>query len=156
VGIGRVPCQKLLDGSDPTDLYVKGLPPDASELYLYKVFSPFGAIESAHAMVNWDGSLSGVGFVKFHRPEDAELAARTVSATKLPDGYHLLVQQKRPKGTQDSWSGGGNSWGGDGQQQLSLLGPSGDGSLSSQIAAHAPQNMGAPPHMQPGSGGGGW
>ncbi|CAE8600298.1 unnamed protein product [Polarella glacialis] len=79
-----------------------------------------------------------------------------VSASKLPDGYHLLVQQKRPKGTQDSWSGGGNSWGGDGQQQLSLLGPSGDGSLSSQIAAHAPQNMGAPPHMQPGSGGGGW
>lgn len=109
---GRYPAQKLPDGTDPTDLYIKGLPQDATELYLYKVFSPFGAIESAHAMVNPDGHLSGVAFLKFARPEDADLARNIVGNNPLPDGCHLSVTVKRPKGASgQEWGPGGDNYG---------------------------------------------
>lgn len=95
VTLGRESLKPNADGSDPSNLYVKALPPEASELYLYKVFAPIGAVESVYCMVDNDGFCSGIGFVKYSRVEDAQLAISAVHGTMLPDGVTLNVSVKK-------------------------------------------------------------
>jgi len=82
------------DGTDPTNLYVKGLPQDATDVYLYNIFAPFGAVQSVYIMRDPQGVCRGVGFVKFGVLQDAQLAMRTVNGNQLPDGSILNVSIK--------------------------------------------------------------
>lgn len=95
VNLGRDTIKPNGDGSDPSNLYVKALPPEASELYLYKVFAPIGAVESVYCMVDNDGFCSGIGFVKYARVEDAQIAISAVHNLTLPDGVTLNVSVKK-------------------------------------------------------------
>ncbi|CAE7769739.1 elavl2 [Symbiodinium sp. CCMP2456] len=79
---------------DPTNLYIKGLPNNADELYLYSIFSPFGAIQSVRLLRDGAGACTGAALLKFGITEDAELAIRTISGNKLPDGVVLDVTVK--------------------------------------------------------------
>lgn len=80
---------------DPTNLYIKGLPSNADELYLYSIFSPFGPIQSVRLLKDGvSGSCTGAALLKFGVTEDAELAIRTLSGNKLPDGVVLDVTVK--------------------------------------------------------------
>jgi len=80
---------------DPTNLYIKGLPSNADELYLYSIFSPFGPIQSVRLLKDGvSGSCTGAALLKFGLTEDAELAIRTLSGNKLPDGVVLDVTVK--------------------------------------------------------------
>ncbi|CAJ1333184.1 unnamed protein product [Effrenium voratum] len=80
---------------DPTNLYIKGLPSNADELYLYSIFSPFGAIQSVRLLRDSiTGLCTGAALLKFGQTEDAELAIRTLSGNKLPDGVVLDVTVK--------------------------------------------------------------
>ena len=63
--LGARTCSKLL---------IDDLPYNADDLYLYRVFSPFGAILGVRAALNEDGSCSGHGYVKFTEPGDASRA----------------------------------------------------------------------------------
>ncbi|CAE6933321.1 elavl2 [Symbiodinium natans] len=79
---------------DPTNLYIKGLPNNADELYLYSIFSPFGAIQSVRLLRDGAGACTGAALLKFGITEDADLAIRTISGNKLPDGVVLDVSVK--------------------------------------------------------------
>lgn len=80
---------------DPTNLYIKGLPSNADELYLYSIFSPFGAIQSVRLLKDsMTGVCTGAALLKYGITEDAELAIRTLSGNKLPDGVVLDVTVK--------------------------------------------------------------
>lgn len=78
-----------------TNLYVKDLPPSANDLYLYKVFAPFGAIQSVRAMQLSDNvSCSGIGFIKFTYAGDAQKAIQSLNMKPLQDGSILKVSIK--------------------------------------------------------------
>ena len=63
-------------------------------LYLYSIFSPFGAIQSVRLLRDGAGACTGAALLKFGITEDAELAIRTISGNKLPDGVVLDVTVK--------------------------------------------------------------
>jgi len=86
-------------GEEGSNLYVRGLPPQADDLYLYKVFAPLGAILSVRSIVSPEkGGCAGYGFVKFATMEEANKAIILLSTTPLPDGTMLQVSVKTPGG----------------------------------------------------------
>jgi len=98
----------ILPGSgekpDANTIFVKGVPRDTTDLDLYKIFAPIGAIavNGVKAMLDSDGACKGVGFVDFVDPASAQLAIVTLNGYTMPDGAHLLVELRppsKPKGT---------------------------------------------------------
>jgi len=78
-------------GGDESNLYVKGLPANADELYLYRIFARFGAIQSVkHVMNEW----GGIGFVKFVKSENAQRAIASLHGSMQPDGNTIQVSVK--------------------------------------------------------------
>lgn len=86
-------------------VYVHGIPNDSTDVDLYHIFSPFGAIPAfgCRAMVNEDGSCKGFGFVNFSDSMSAEMAIMTLNGTQLPNGKTLTVSFKQKKGTAPGW-----------------------------------------------------
>lgn len=80
-------------------LYVAGLPPDTSNVHLYRLFAPFGSIgpKGVHAMMTPDGKCKGIAFVNFLEEESAQLAIATYNGAVLPDGTAMKVSMKMPK-----------------------------------------------------------
>mmetsp|Transcript_128890 Transcript_128890/g.241075 ORF Transcript_128890/g.241075 Transcript_128890/m.241075 type:complete len:310 (-) Transcript_128890:56-985(-) len=87
---------QISNGSDESNLYIRGLPPQADDLYLYKVFAPLGAIVSVKAILAEHG-CAGYGFVKYANVEDANKAIELLNTTPLPDGTWLIVSVKMAK-----------------------------------------------------------
>jgi len=87
-------------GEEGSNLYIRGLPQTADDLYLYKVFAPIGAILSVKSIQNPTGQgCAGYGFVKYSTTEEANKAIGLLSTTPLPDGTMLQVSVKTdPKG----------------------------------------------------------
>jgi len=81
----RLPIVVDGGGLDPTDLIIEGLPPNGNDLYLYRVFSPFGSIESVNTELNEDGTCQGVGFVKFMYALAAQRATAAVDGQAPKD-----------------------------------------------------------------------
>lgn len=88
------PSARQDDGTDPCHLYIKGLPENADELYMYNIFAPFGAVLSVHVMRKSPGVCKGGAFVRFGIPEDATMALRTIHGNQLPDGHVFEVTVK--------------------------------------------------------------
>mmetsp|Transcript_42879 Transcript_42879/g.135082 ORF Transcript_42879/g.135082 Transcript_42879/m.135082 type:complete len:425 (+) Transcript_42879:71-1345(+) len=90
LGGGKVPeeCQ----------CYIKNLPADTTDVDLYKLFAPFGAIAptGVKAMMNDDGSCKGFGFVDFVDPTAAALAVAALGSFVMPDGTMIGVSTKLP------------------------------------------------------------
>jgi len=80
-------------------LYVAGLPPDTSNVHLYRLFAPFGSIgpKGVHAMLTPDGRCKGIAFVNFLEEEAAQLAIATYNGAVLPDGTTMKVSMKMSK-----------------------------------------------------------
>jgi len=74
----RLPSIVELGGHNPSHLKVEGLPPNGNDLYLYRVFAPFGAISSVDTKLNEEGTCQGVGFVKFLYASEAKQAIAAV------------------------------------------------------------------------------
>lgn len=89
MGVGK---QFVADG-DPSNLYVKNLPGAADDLYLYKIFAPFGAVQSVYAKTGDNGAWA-IGFVKYAFADDAEKAIAGLHGAQLPDGTVLHIQVK--------------------------------------------------------------
>merc|ERR1712039_306776 len=85
-----------------TPLYIQGLPTDCTDVDLYKLFNPFGAImpQGVRVLLKEDGSCKGIGFVNFQDAESAQAAVATFNGTCLPDQTNLVVRVKanRPAG----------------------------------------------------------
>lgn len=88
-GGGKVP--------DDNQVYITGLPVDTTDLDLYKMFAPFGAIQQRGVKAMRrpeDSSCSGVGFVDFSDHAVAQQAIMALNGTMMPDGAVLRVQAK--------------------------------------------------------------
>jgi len=83
---------------DDCQCFVKNLPTDTTDLSLYMLFAPFGAIppNGVKAMMNPDGSCKGIGFVDFTDPTAAATAVMTLNDHAQPDGSLLGVATKKP------------------------------------------------------------
>ena len=80
----------------PVSLYVKNLPPNGDELWLYKVFAPFGAIASVRSLRDREtNALRGVGFVNFVDAAGAHAAMAQLNDWPV-DGRRLGVELQRP------------------------------------------------------------
>lgn len=86
--------------NDDNALFVGGLPHNTTDLDLYKIFSPFGAIapKGIRAMLGdgGPGTCNGIAFVNFLSADATERALLTLSGTGLPDGSVLRVSRKAP------------------------------------------------------------
>mmetsp|Transcript_2120 Transcript_2120/g.5374 ORF Transcript_2120/g.5374 Transcript_2120/m.5374 type:complete len:246 (+) Transcript_2120:102-839(+) len=89
--------------NDEGAVFVGGLSPDCSDLDLYRIFAPFGAIapRGVKAMLEEDRlTCKGYGFVNFLYSESAQAAIQTLHGTVLPDGNSLKVHIKRNNSAQ--------------------------------------------------------
>lgn len=87
-----------------TNLYIRGLPQSANDLFLYQTFSPYGAIQSVRAIMA-DGICSGIGFILFGNAQDAQRAIADLNGWPLPDGSALHVSVKTQKRREDGHDG---------------------------------------------------
>lgn len=81
---------------DECKVAVKGLPADCTDLDLYKLLSPFGAIapEGVSLLVDADGTCKGMGFVDFFEPEAAQTAIMALGYFECADGSIIEVAAK--------------------------------------------------------------
>lgn len=80
-------------------VYVRNLPTDTTDLDLFRLFSPFGAIapSGCKAMQNEDGSCKGFGFVDYVDPSSCASAINTLNGFTAPEGAVLSVACKAPR-----------------------------------------------------------
>jgi len=88
--------KRVAPSGDESNLYVKDLPGHADELYIYKLFSPFGPLESIH-LKKGDCGTWAIAFVKFMSNEGAAKAVMGLSGCLLPDGVMPKVSVKVQK-----------------------------------------------------------
>jgi len=83
---------------DECQVYIRNLPSDTTDLDLYRLFAPFGAIPptGVKAMMNPDGSCKGIGFVDLAEPDAAATAVMALDGHALPDGSSISVSTKKP------------------------------------------------------------
>jgi len=86
---------KIFSSDEGSTLFVQGLPSTVDELYLYKVFAPFGAIQNVKPMAQEAG---GTGLVKFKRADEAQAAISAVNGRVMADGSQLQVSIQRVAG----------------------------------------------------------
>lgn len=86
--------QDIETGQGPSSLAISGLPTNGNDLYLYKIFAPFGAIKSVKADSNEDGTCTGSGIVEFAHLADAEKAARKFNEHVAPNVQSINPNQK--------------------------------------------------------------
>lgn len=92
--------------------YIKNLPPDTTDLGLYKLFTPFGAIAltGVKAMLHDDGTCKGFGFIDFVEADCAGGAVLSLDGMTLPDGSSIGVSRKLPSLNSKGGGGGAGSW----------------------------------------------
>merc|ERR1712194_422522 len=80
-------------GAESVILTVKDLPGTADDLYVYKIFAPFGALESVSVKRDPEGHWA-VAFIKYLAADGAERAVVALNGCVLPDGAMLTVSLK--------------------------------------------------------------
>merc|ERR1711920_136299 len=75
-------------------VYIKGLPPDTTDVELYRMFAPFGPVSTARALWNDDGSCKGYGFVNYLDAQAAYSAITILNGTQMSNGAMLEVMLK--------------------------------------------------------------
>lgn len=82
---------------DENQLVVKGLPWNTTDLHLYQIFAPYGAIPSwgVKAMTDSQGNCDGTGYVDYFDPSSVQKAILAVPGKRLPDGSTLMVRVKQ-------------------------------------------------------------
>lgn len=95
--MGVIPSPK----NAPPDcvVYVKNLPIDCTDLEVYRMFSPFGALSSARALWGEDGNCKGIGFVNFVEPAGAQKAIAALNGFQMANGSILGCEIKRVTGS---------------------------------------------------------
>merc|ERR1712187_921513 len=83
--------------NDENCLFVGSLPEDTTDMDLYEIFSPFGAIPSrgVKALQTPEGICKGIGFINFLSSEAAQKAIMTLNGTRMPS---LRMLKGTPKG----------------------------------------------------------
>jgi len=95
-------------------LYVGNLPYTMSSSELEKLFSQFGAVQSAQVIQDRDtGRSKGFGFVEMSNDNEAQDAIRSLH-DQPQGGRPLVVNEARPREARSGGGGGGYGGGGGG------------------------------------------
>jgi len=97
--IGNLGGQKkklIAHSGDESNLYIKDLPGTVDDLYIYKLMSPFGALESVVVKKGESGTWA-IAFVKFIDNNGAANAIEGLTNCLLPDGTMPKVSVKVSK-----------------------------------------------------------
>jgi len=79
-------------------LYVKNLPPDATELLLYRIFAPCGPILSCRVHTDpATGACRGVGFVNYADGVSARRALTQLQGIRITEGRPLSITLQAPR-----------------------------------------------------------
>jgi len=82
---------------DEGSVFISGLPSNTTDLDLYEIFAPFGAIPPKGVKAMKKGDVcTGIGFVDFIDPACADAAINTVNGYAGPTGAILNVSLKTP------------------------------------------------------------
>lgn len=85
--------------NDQNTLFIGGLPRDTTDLELYQIFAPFGAVAPKGILAMRGGgpgpNCKGYGFVNYMSAQAAEKAINTLHGTTMPGGAVLRVMPKR-------------------------------------------------------------
>merc|ERR1719424_1761090 len=86
--------------NDDKTIFVTGLPEDTTDLDMYKIFAPFGAIANNGASAMRDkedkNKCAGVGFINYMEKGSSQAAIQALNGTIMPDGWSRM--QVKPKG----------------------------------------------------------
>lgn len=84
--------------NDDCSFFVRGLPPEMTDLDMYHLFAPFGPIFPWGASAVLDkvsGSCTGSGFINYMDQEASQKAIDVLDQFPMGDGGCLIVQRKR-------------------------------------------------------------
>merc|ERR1711924_413610 len=86
--------------NDENTVFITGLPPDTTDLDVYKLCAPFGAIGAASAMKDKDDKekCRGVAVVNFLDNETAQNCIAIHNGAVMPDGITVLKVQAHDAG----------------------------------------------------------
>merc|ERR1711920_316829 len=87
--------QRIAQAEPNSKLYVKNVPLYADDLYLYRVFAPFGTVLNVKCTNKQ--ALWAVGFVQYQYAVEAQSAIAGVNGQPLADGTVLEVSVKTQK-----------------------------------------------------------
>ncbi len=88
-------------------LYVGNLPHSADQQTLQDTFSQCGTVDSVNVITDRDtGQSRGFGFVEMSSDSEAQKAIQELNGSSL-DGREIIVNEAKPKGSQDNRRGGG-------------------------------------------------
>jgi len=93
-----LPGGKRWENNEST-IFVGGLPEDTTDLDMYHIFSPFGAVAPKGASARKDpetGRCTGIGFVNYMDASSMNDAIKTLNGTMMSDGTRLTVKIKGP------------------------------------------------------------
>ena len=94
-------------------LYVGNLPYSTTSPDLERMFTPFGAVNSAQVIEDRvTGKSKGFGFVEMASSDDGQKAIDALNGKQV-DGRTLTVNEARPR--EDRGGGGGGGGGGSGR-----------------------------------------
>eukprot|EP01064_Diplonema_japonicum_P033388 TRINITY_DN6557_c0_g1_i1.p1 TRINITY_DN6557_c0_g1~~TRINITY_DN6557_c0_g1_i1.p1 ORF type:complete len:275 (+),score=33.21 TRINITY_DN6557_c0_g1_i1:63-827(+) len=80
------------EGESAASVHARNLPPHADRLWLYSLFSPFGAVNSVRCQRDYEtGRCVGWGLVKYHFNADAQSAIQILNGFKI-DGRTIQVE----------------------------------------------------------------
>uniref|UniRef100_A0A7S2B7S3 RRM domain-containing protein n=1 Tax=Alexandrium andersonii TaxID=327968 RepID=A0A7S2B7S3_9DINO len=93
---GVLPGGKGFKVDDSCQVYIRGLPPDATDRDLADIFGPFGPIppRGIKAMLDQEGNCTGVGFVDYLDPDSARAAVNALDNTMSADGTCMRISIK--------------------------------------------------------------
>lgn len=97
---GALPGGTTFANDDKT-IFIRHLPPDTDDVWLYRIFSPFGALapKGVTAMKDREtGECKGIGFINFLESSAAQAAIATLDGAQISDGTTLRLSIKNEGG----------------------------------------------------------
>jgi len=84
--------------ANQASLYVKGLPPDTDEIFLYRTFAPFGGLSSCKIQSDpVSGKCRGVAFINYVDQPSARRAMQSMNGVRMAEGRQLQITLQAPR-----------------------------------------------------------
>lgn len=76
-----------------TEIYIKNLPDDVSEIELFQIFSTIGRVYEVRLPVHWSGTNRGYAFVRYTNISEADAAIKAFDTFEIRTGKNLRIER---------------------------------------------------------------